>query len=114
MATRKPNSMANDIFGAINQDYTFASEPDYNHPQASPARVVTEVVMEDTDAIYVYVPNDGIPPNRFHHELNQIREELKKAFPERTVIVGAHDLKFTTITGKQVFKGRLDGSLPEE
>ena len=83
-------------------------------PSPSPARVVTEVGVEGNDVVYIYVQNEHMPPSKFHHELAQIQKEFKKAMPGTTVIVGAHDLKFTTITKKQEFKARLDGTLEGE
>ena len=87
------------------------NEVDYNHPDHPSKQNVVEL-DGDTEAIYVYVPNTHkMPPNRFQGELDKAQERLTKLLPDIIVIVGAHDLKFTTISKKQVFKGRLDGQL---
>ena len=89
-------------------------EVDYNHPDADPQTIyttATEIVQGEDDTLYIYIPRDGIPSRVFQKQLNQVSEAFKKALPETTVIVGAHDLKFTNITKKQEFKAKLDGTL---
>jgi len=99
-----------DVIQSIKYDYAFA-EP--VKPRAAPTRIVTEVAVGDKDALYIYAPNDGMPPARFGYELKQIHEQFKQVFPDMTIIVGAVDLKFTQITKKQVFKGKLDGTFED-
>ena len=103
-ANYKPNSMA--------QDY-FAPEPDFNHPDQNKSFSAQAIEIGEDGALYVYVPRDNMPPAIFQRELDQVQEKFKEAFPNTTVIVGAHDLKFTAISRKQVFKSKLDGSLNE-
>jgi len=102
------NHFAQDIFSGI------VPEPDVNHPDYKSAQSVcsTHVEVGDNDALYIYVENNmGMPPNKFLQYLDRIKERFVEAIPGTTIIVGPHDLKFTTITKKQVFKGKLDGSL---
>jgi hypothetical protein len=85
-------------------------EPDHNYPK--PATIATHVGMDDTDALYIYVPNEhGMPPNKHMQYVERVREGFEIAFPGRTIIAGPSDLKFTTLSKKQEFKGKLDGSL---
>jgi len=96
------------------EDYFFAAaEPDVNHPDYNKSErvVVTEVNIDDNDTLYIYVPQENMPPNRFHKELEHIQKKFNEAMPNTTVICGGYDLKFTTITKKQEFKAKLDGTL---
>lgn len=92
------------------EDY-FAAPPESDHNYPKPAVLATHVGMDDEDALYIYVPSNGMPPNKFHAYIERIAKEFNKAFPDRTIIVGANDLQFTTIGRKQQFKARLDGSI---
>ena len=114
MATRKPthtrtmNHIAEDIFNGI-----APVEPDHNYPKA--ATVTTHVELDDSDALYIFVPQRGnMPPTKHQQYCQRMADEFRTAFPGRTIIVGGDDLKFTTISKKQVFKGKLDGSLLDE
>jgi len=87
------------------------NEVDYNHPDHPSKQNVVEL-NSDTEAIYVYVPNTHkMPPMKFQKELDNAQTRLTALLPDIIVIVGGHDLKFTTISKKQVFKGKLDGQL---
>jgi hypothetical protein len=102
------NHFAQDIFSGI------APEPDYNHPDHNKTRNVcsTHVAVGDNDALYIYVENNtGMPPNKFLQYLDRIKDRFVEAIPDTTIIVGPHDLKFTTISKKQEFKAKLDGTL---
>jgi len=102
-------------YNHMNTDYFQKPVPelDVNHPDYNSAQgVCTHVEMSDNDALYIYVENTtGMPPNKFLQYLERVKERFVEAIPDTTIIVGPHDLKFTTITKKQVFKGRLDGTL---
>jgi hypothetical protein len=103
------NHFSQDIFSGI-----APAEPDVNHPDYNKTRNVcsTHVEVGDNDALYIYVENDtGMPPNKFLQYLDRIKERFVEAIPGTTIIVGPHDLKFTTITKKQEFKAKLDGTL---
>jgi len=86
------------------------SEVDHKHPDYPNKQNIVEI-STDTEAIYIYVPNEHVPPNKFQKELDNTLERFKEALPNIIVLVGARDLKFTTISRKQVFKGKLDGKL---
>lgn len=86
------------------------NEVDYNHPDYTGKQNIVELAT-DTEAIYICVPNPGMPPSKFQRELDETERRFKELLPHITVIVGAHDLKFTTISKKQVFKGKLNGQL---
>ena len=86
-------------------------EPDYNHPDQSKSFSSESIEIGEDGALYVYVPREGMPPQRFQKELDHVQKRFKEAFPDTTIIVGAHDLKFTAITKKQEFKAKLDGTL---
>lgn len=98
--------MANDIFAAV-----VPPEPDYNHPDQSKSFSSESIEIGEDGAMYVYVPRNNMPPNKFQQELDRVQKKFKEALPDTTIIVGAHDLKFTAITKKQEFKARLDGTL---
>lgn len=84
-------------------------------PTAEHTSIATQIEVDDDSALYIYVPRpDGWPPAKFQMQLDLVAKNFKEALPDTTVIVSAHDLKFTTITKKQVFKGKLDGSLADE
>ena len=87
-------------------------EPDHNYPK--PNVLATEICVDADDAIYIYVPNEGMPPNKFHEYTKRLAQDFKEAMPGITVIAGPHDLKFTKISRKQVFKGKLDGTIEDE
>jgi hypothetical protein len=93
------------------EDYFFADpkEPDHNYP--TPPTIATHVGLDDSDALYIYVPRGNMPPSKHRQYAQRIAEEFKTAFPGRTILAGGDDLKFTTISKKQEFKGKLDGSL---
>jgi len=103
--------MAIRIPGSFNEDYFNApAEPDHNYPK--PEAIATRIDVDDDSALYIYVPRvENMPPQRFQNELDVVAKKFKEALPDTTVIVSAHDLKFTTITKKQVFKSKLDGTL---
>lgn len=101
---RGVNHFANDIFSGI-----VPAEPDHNYPKA--ATIATHVALDDSDAVYIYVPRGNMPPNKHQQYCQHIADQFETAFPGRTIIVGGDDLKFTTISKKQEFKGKLDGSL---
>lgn len=87
------------------------SEVDYNHPDHPSKQNIVEL-SSDTEAIYIYVPNaHNMPPTKFQKQLDNTLERFKEALPNIIILVGAHDLKFTTISRKQVFKGKLDGQI---
>ena len=90
------------------------SEPDHNHPDNKKTNIAssaTEITLGEDGALYIYCPRNQLPPARYQNELDTVQKAFKQAFPNTTIIVSGHDLKFTSITKKQVFKGKLDGSL---
>lgn len=105
MASRGVTHMADDIFGNLSPP-----EPDHNYPK--PQHFATVVNLDGDDTLYIYVPRpEHMPPGRFQKELDVTANKFKEALPNTTIIVGAHDLTFTSITKKQEFKGKLDGTL---
>jgi hypothetical protein len=88
------------------------AEPDHNYPK--PPVLATHVGLDDEDSLYIYVPQNGMPPNKFRQYTARIADDFRKALPDRTIIVGGEDLKFTTIGRKQMFKSKLDGTLSED
>ena len=106
VANYKPNHMAEDYFMADPEPF----EPDHNYPQ--PQQFATVVNLDGDDTLYIYVQRpEHMPPGRFQKELDITASKFKEALPNTTIIVGAHDLKFTSITKKQEFKSKLDGTL---
>lgn len=91
------------------QDVFSPPEPDHNYPK--PATIATHVDLDNNDALYIYAPRGNMPPNKHQQYCQRIATEFREAFPGRTILVGGDDLKFTTISKKQEFKGKLDGSL---
>lgn len=85
------------------------NEVDYNHPD-HPSKHIVEL-NSDTEAIYIYVPNAGMPPGKHQKEIVDTLKYFKEALPGIVVLAGPRDLKFTTISKKQVFKGKLDGQI---
>lgn len=105
MAARGVRDISDDVFSEFH-------DADYSYPK--PPMCATHVGLDDEDSIYIYVPSNGMPPNKFHKYIGRIAEDFREAFPNRTIIVGAEDLKFTTIGRKQMFKSKLDGTLTDE
>ena len=88
-------------------------EVDCNHPD-HPSKVSKQNIVElssDTEAIYIYVPTGSMPPQKSKQYAAMVEERFKELLPHITVIAGPQDLKFTTISKKQVFKGNLTGKL---
>ena len=105
MAARGVRDITDDVFSEFH-------DADYNHPTKTQPVLATHVGLDDDDAIYIYVPNEhNMPPNKHMQYVERVREGFEIAFPERTIIAGPSDLKFTTIGRKQMFKGKLDGTL---
>ncbi len=86
------------------------NEVDYNHPDHPSKQNIVEL-SSDTEAIYIHVPTGTMPPMKAKQYAAMVEERFKELLPHITVIAGPQDLKFTTISKKQVFKGRLDGQL---
>lgn len=86
------------------------NEVDYNHPDHPSKQNIVEL-SSDTEAIYIYVPNAGMPSSKHQKEIANTLERFKEALPGIIVLAGPRDLKFTTISRKQVFKGKLDGQI---
>ena len=112
MAIRLPKNMAEDYFMADPDPF----EPDHNYPdnKTNIASSATEITLGEDGALYIYCPRNQLPPARYQNELDSVQKTFKQAFPNTTIIVSGHDLKFTSITKKQEFKAKLDGSIGEE
>ena len=88
---------------------SMTNEVDYNHPDYPGKQNIVELAT-DTEAIYIHVPTN-MPPNKARQYARMVEERFKELLPHITVIAGPDDLKFTTISKKQVFKGKLDGTI---
>ena len=71
----------------------------------------TTIEIEDGGALYIFVPENGMPPQRFYDHMQTTKEAFESIFPDLAVIVGRDDLQFTVLTSKQVFSQKLAGNL---
>lgn len=76
---------------------------------------VTHVTIDGKQVLYIYCnigPNLSLYPVA---QLGMIKEDIQKTFseiyPDTIIVVGFFDLKFTSLTKKQEFQGRLDGTI---
>ena len=73
---------------------------------------ISSVTIDDKEVLYIYC--DIGDRNYTHRHLKSMAKEIKDTFQESlgvSVIVGYYDMKFTPITKKQAFKGKLDGQI---
>ena len=71
----------------------------------------TSIEIEEGGALYIHMPDNGMPPQRFYHHMAEVKREFEEMLPGVTIIIGRDDLKFTTITSKQVFSQKLAGNI---
>lgn len=82
----------------------------HNHPIRQYATHV--IIDEDNEVLYIFAKNtEGFPPGKWMKFCEDTKKGFEKILPDVKIIVGAYDLKFTTIGRKQVFKGKLDGQI---
>lgn len=76
---------------------------------------VTKVTINGQQVLYIYCnigPDLGVYPIK---QLGMIKEDIQKTFakiyPDTIIVVGFFDLKFTSLTKKEEFQARLDGTV---
>lgn len=76
---------------------------------------VTQVTINGQQVLYIYC-NLGSDLSLYPvTQLGMIKDDIQKTFskiyPDVVIVVGFFDLKFTSLTKKQEFQGRLDGTV---
>lgn len=76
---------------------------------------ITKIALNEEDVLYIYCPVD---PGRLKKEqlktlAEDIRHHFMEYFPGVRISVGFYDLKFTALTKKQEFAGRLKHDINE-
>ena len=89
------------------------NEVDYNHPDyLGKQNFSIQTFVDEGEVLYICAQNPGnFPPTKWRNYCESLQEKFKEALPNTTIIVGAYDLKFTTISRKQAFKGKLNGQI---
>ena len=75
---------------------------------------LSQVEIDDDGVLYIRIVPDPDRPKR--HEVmkktqNNVEEVFKAMLPDTKIVVGYSDLRFSSITKKKVFKGKLDGKI---
>lgn len=93
-------------------------EVDHNHPDHPskqkvelPAVELNQVEIGDDSVLYIRIADFQGGPERAKRYSEIVKEQFKELLPDTKIIVGTEDLRFSTITKKRVFKGKLDGKL---
>jgi len=92
---------------------------DYNHPESDThitnlikRSKVTQVIVGETESLFVYVPMDeSYTQGRRITVHDRIKEEYAKVYPDTPILVGFVPLGFQGISKKQEFEGKLDGTI---
>ena len=76
-----------------------------------PTTEQTNVEIDDDGVLYIRIIDCQGPPASRERQMEKIKDAFEKMLPDTKIIVGIHDLHFSTITKKQEFIGRLDGQI---
>ncbi len=79
-----------------------------------PATELTNVEISKDGVLYIYIAEALGGTERRKKLMMHVKEIFQKSLPDVTVIVGFDELRFSTITKKQEFVGRLDGQIKGE
>jgi hypothetical protein len=78
---------------------------------ALPATEINQVEVGDDTVLYIRLVDYNAPRTKTEKAMKMIKEDFQKLLPDAKVIVGVYDLRFSTISKKQAFKGKLDGKV---
>jgi len=74
----------------------------------------TNVEIGEDSVLYIRIADFQGGTERAKMQCDKVRKKFEEALPGITVLVGIGDLRFSTITKKQEFVGRLDGQIQDE
>ena len=80
-------------------------------PVKLPATEHTNVEIGDDSVLYIRLVENDFGPQRKKKMMEDIKRKFEDLLPDTKIIVGDYDLRFTAISKKQVFKGKLDGQI---
>ncbi len=97
------------------------NEVDHNHPDHPDKRLqraleeiklATAIEIDSEGALVIYMPNtECFPPQKWKKHLEGTKKIFKEIFPDIPIIISSYEMKFTTITKKQVFSDKLAGNI---
>ena len=73
----------------------------------------TNVEIDEDGVLYIRIADFKGGSERAKTQCAKVRKVFEEALPGITVIVGIGNLRFSTITKKQEFVGKLDGQIQE-
>ena len=76
-----------------------------------PPTELTNVEVGKDCVLYIRIADFEGGPQRAQMQCTEVREKFEEALPGVKILVGIGDLRFSTITKKQEFVGRLDGQI---
>jgi len=82
-----------------------------NKPVKLPATEHTNVEVGEDGVLYIRIVDPVGGPDRRAKLIKHVKNIFQEALPNTTIIVGLDELRFSTITKKQEFKGKLDGQI---
>jgi len=82
-----------------------------NKPVKLPATEHTNVEIGDDSVLYIRLVENDFGPQRKKQMIKDVKKQFEKMLPDTSIIVGDYDLRFTSISKKQAFKGKLDGQI---
>lgn len=72
---------------------------------------LSNVEIDDDGVLYIRIADFQGGPMRAKNQCEIIKKSFEELLPDVKIICGIANLKFSTITKKQVFKGKLDGQI---
>ena len=79
-----------------------------------PAVELSNVEISEDGVLYIQIVDPDYKlggPDRRNEIQKDVRDRFLQMLPDTKIIVGYHDLKFTTITKKQEFGEKLAGNI---
>lgn len=82
-------------------------------PVKLPATEHTNVVIGEESVLYIRLVENDFGPQRKKRMMEDVKQKFEDMLPNTKVLVGDYDLRFTSITKKEAFVGKLDGQIEE-
>lgn len=75
---------------------------------------LTNVEVGEDSVLYIRIADFQGGPQQAQRQCREVRKKFEEELPGVKILVGIGDLRFSTITKKQEFVGRLDGQIQNE